>query len=1371
MKVFLSSTYNDLVEHRKAAHDALEQLGLHVIWMEAFGARPEDSKVACLKEVEESDLFVGIYAHRYGWIPANEEFSITEQEFNHAQKLSKPTFGFIVDDDFIWHQKHWEHDKKAKLDAFLSKVKTQPVEFFTTPDNLAQIIAASVGRHIAERRTINIYGNAHATETPSLSKLANVPPNPQTEVQVSGRAISDVISQQDYLGFADYVEALAQFIENKSTQKPITIGIDAPWGGGKSTMMRMLEARLCPQNAINSHWWSKKKNYGFYNVWFNAWKFDEEDSLWSSLVLETLKQVVNKLGWWQRWQAWVRLNKKRFDWSKLFLDLIKSLGFILVLSSLGLVALFGLTFLLGISLSETINVWLRHYVKVLAGLSLLSLLYEILKDVTNTIISPFSLGLYKYNKKPDYKSKIGFIGQFQEDFKSVIDSITESGKRPLVVFIDDLDRCSPAKTASVIEAINLVLDSQYCIFIIGMDINVLSMSIQAKYKELQEIFSSAEKPIGPSLGRHFLEKIIQINFRIPIPGENHINDFIDAYLKSVNQQEQNTDKLGAETLKIPFEESEVVKNSTRHVASYLDFNPRQIKRFINLYRLQALIAHQRGLLEKEKGIKLDSLARWILINMRWPEFFENASRYHDFPNDFYNLVNTSRESLQDKISSANTGIFTQGIRNLLNNQWLINILKEIPLDEESVKCYMQIMGTITPISTPEVVTSIPDVQPPIYQYPIYPSSIYQSSKPTGNTLPQQPYFFGRADELKAIITSLSPDSRTWGVLIDGPGGIGKTALAIKAAHDAPEELFERKIFITAKVRELTPEGEAKLTDFTRPTFLAMLDELGKELGEELSRLAPDERPNALRLALAGKKALIIFDNLETLPEEERTRLFQFLSRLPEGNKAIVTSRRRTDVDAHIVRLDRLARDEALQLLAELATKYPPLAFASQKEREDLYEITQGNPLFIRWIAGQLGSEGSQSRTIAEACAFIDKAPKGNDPLEYIFGDLLETFTADETKVLAALTYFSLPAKLQWIADMTTLPERAAETALEDLTDRSILISNIESRTFFLPPLTAKFIRTRRPEAVSQIGDALTDHAFALAQEYGGESNYEGFGALEAKWDFISAALPRLLVGDNDRLQSVCSLLDQFLDFTGRWDEWLWLSEQAEMRAIAADDKEHAGMRAYQTGMAYSRHNQPDLVLACATRAAEYWKETTPQNKVLAIRLRGVGYELQKDYPAAISAYREALEIHRIISPESVATAFNGLAEAERAGKDYPAAERDYREALRIAKTNKNDEFVASITGNLAELALDREQWAEAESFAREALALAEKVGRLELIAGDCRRLAYALLKQNKNLEEALPLSHRAVEIFTRLRHPNLQSAQETLEEIEKAVHD
>jgi tetratricopeptide (TPR) repeat protein len=358
--------------------------------------------------------------------------------------------------------------------------------------------------------------------------------------------------------------------------------------------------------------------------------------------------------------------------------------------------------------------------------------------------------------------------------------------------------------------------------------------------------------------------------------------------------------------------------------------------------------------------------------------------------------------------------------------------------------------------------------------------------------------------------------------------------------------------------------------------------------------------------------------------------------------------------------------------------------------------------------------------------------------------------------------------------MTGLPERAAETALEDLTDRSILISDPEFRAFFLPPLTAKFIRTRRPEAVAQTGDALCDRAYALAMQYGGYANYEGFRTLDAEWDLIAAALPRLLTGDNARLQAVCNQLSQFLEFTGRWDEWLWLSEQAEARALAAGDKENAGWRAYQAGYTYCLRRQPDEVLACAARAAEHWQESAPRQKAIAIRLRGLGYRLKKDYPAAIAAYREALEIDRALSPESndVAIDLNALAGVEHASKDYAAAERDYREALRIAKKVNYQEGVAYITGNLAELVLDREQWAEAESLARETLALAEKVGRQELIAWDCHRIAKALLRQNKALPEARALARRAVEIYTRLRQQdNLREAQETLAEIEKAVNE
>ena len=75
-----------------------------------------------------------------------------------------------------------------------------------------------------------------------------------------------------------------------------------------------------------------------------------------------------------------------------------------------------------------------------------------------------------------------------------------------------------------------------------------------------------------------------------------------------------------------------------------------------------------------------------------------------------------------------------------------------------------------------------------------------SDESRGSTLPNQPYFFGREKELAIILDALAPESRSWGALIDGPGGIGKTSLAIRAGHLTPAEDFSLKFFLSAPSR-------------------------------------------------------------------------------------------------------------------------------------------------------------------------------------------------------------------------------------------------------------------------------------------------------------------------------------------------------------------------------------------------------------------------------------------------------------------------------------------------------------------------------------------------------------------------------------------
>lgn len=134
----------------------------------------------------------------------------------------------------------------------------------------------------------------------------------------------------------------------------------------------------------------------------------------------------------------------------------------------------------------------------------------------------------------------------------------------------------------------------------------------------------------------------------------------------------------------------------------------------------------------------------------------------------------------------------------------------------------------------------------------------------------------------------------------------------------------------------------------------------------------------------------------------------------------------------------------------------------------------------------------------------------------------------------------------------------------------------------------------------------------------------------------------------------------------------------------------------------------------------------------------------------------------------MAVAFNSLAVVERLSGDSTAAARDNGEALRIAQKINDREGTAIYTGNLAELALDRKEWPEAERLAREALALAEKVGKVDLVGSDCYWIAVALLRQSRPAE-ALLFARRAAEIMAKLRHRDLDEARGVLAECEAGV--
>jgi hypothetical protein len=139
-RVFISSTSIDLPEHRQKVIDACNQLHLIPDGMKHWPAADSEALKFCLDKVNQADVFVGIYAHRYGWIPPGESKSITELEYDRAVERGIPRYLFVMGDDHPVKRKDIDTDDKARLlEAFKQRIGGERV--WKTFDNADQLHA------------------------------------------------------------------------------------------------------------------------------------------------------------------------------------------------------------------------------------------------------------------------------------------------------------------------------------------------------------------------------------------------------------------------------------------------------------------------------------------------------------------------------------------------------------------------------------------------------------------------------------------------------------------------------------------------------------------------------------------------------------------------------------------------------------------------------------------------------------------------------------------------------------------------------------------------------------------------------------------------------------------------------------------------------------------------------------------------------------------------------------------------------------------------------------------------------------------------------------------------------------------------------
>ncbi len=151
LTVMISSTARDLPEHRKEVMDACCRQGMFPLMMEHLPASDDEAISASLKMVDEADIYVGVFAHRYGYVPkANnpQQISITEMEYNRAVERKIPRLIFIMHKDHPITIEDVELENAARLKAFKERVQTENiVNFFKSPADLRAHVINSLSQH------------------------------------------------------------------------------------------------------------------------------------------------------------------------------------------------------------------------------------------------------------------------------------------------------------------------------------------------------------------------------------------------------------------------------------------------------------------------------------------------------------------------------------------------------------------------------------------------------------------------------------------------------------------------------------------------------------------------------------------------------------------------------------------------------------------------------------------------------------------------------------------------------------------------------------------------------------------------------------------------------------------------------------------------------------------------------------------------------------------------------------------------------------------------------------------------------------------------------------------------------------------------
>jgi hypothetical protein len=266
--------------------------------------------------------------------------------------------------------------------------------------------------------------------------------------------------------------------------------------------------------------------------------------------------------------------------------------------------------------------------------------FWIVASQTRRVLAPVSERVLTYIGRPDYRDRMGYQHLVLADLQFVSRRLRGERDGPrVIVFIDDLDRCSEDKIMELLQAINLILgESEFYVFL-GMDTKMIYRAIEAHY-------TANGRPLDSRFAETYLQKIVQLPFHLPETRPEQRASFIaelfsEAARQGVSRAEPTTAPARGDDRALAWDrrallppvvqQEKPVADTPIELQAFFDFqpylkdNPRELKRLVNVHRFVKIVLQQEGRPPSPEIQR--KLVKWLVFCDRWPDLVDDVLAY------------------------------------------------------------------------------------------------------------------------------------------------------------------------------------------------------------------------------------------------------------------------------------------------------------------------------------------------------------------------------------------------------------------------------------------------------------------------------------------------------------------------------------------------------------------------------------------------------------------------------------------------------------------------------------------------------------------------------------------------------------------------